>query len=328
MKRTLISRVLCALLLAVLVLSLSSCIDLSALLGGAVEGFTPTEIKEVIATDFGNAYAEQLNQNEAAVFAAVSAAKAGENVFAVSFPEVLEISKGREPTEKEQEAAGDRISFWITNALYAVWLDCPEIFWLETGSYRYEYTIESDKEGVCAVSGISLTVEKRENAENAATLKAQLDSLLSSLSLKKSTDAETVKAINDYLCQRIEYVLDAEERNNVVGALLEQACVCEGYAQAFKLLCDRYGIAAISLVGNGVTREGTEGHMWNAVRLDGVWYAVDTTWNDTAKTDSFLLVGKTDSYDGYTFAASHLVTQTRGNSKVFAIPALSENAYR
>ena len=58
---------------------------------------------------------------------------------------------------------------------------------------------------------------------------------------------------------------------SVVGALLRDRCVCEGFAKAYKLLCDRLGIASIVVVGEALHENGQrEPHSWNITRIKGV----------------------------------------------------------
>lgn len=53
--------------------------------------------------------------------------------------------------------------------------------------------------------------------------------------------------------------------------------VCEGYSRAFKLLCNKASIPCVLAVGLG----NGGGHMWNYVKMhNGLWYAVDVTWDD------------------------------------------------
>ena len=97
-------------------------------------------------------------------------------------------------------------------------------------------------------------------------------------------------AINNYLCKTVEYdtkaaeyllktgQADADSLNsfNAYGALNDGLAVCEGYAQAFKLLCDEAGITSIVVTGelDGI------GHAWNRVLIEDKWYDVDVTNND------------------------------------------------
>ena len=49
--------------------------------------------------------------------------------------------------------------------------------------------------------------------------------------------------------------------------------VCDGYAKAFSLLCNMEGIDCIRVTG----KLSSEGHAWNKVKIDGIWYVVDIT---------------------------------------------------
>ncbi len=107
------------------------------------------------------------------------------------------------------------------------------------------------------------------------------------------TDLEKELAINEYLCETIEYDEEALENAEIYdfkkvdeeyydsftayGALKNGKCVCAGYAAAFKLLADEAGLDAIVVTG---ILEGSLSHAWNKVCIDGEWEIVDTTNND------------------------------------------------
>ena len=96
--------------------------------------------------------------------------------------------------------------------------------------------------------------------------------------------------------------------------------ICEGYSRAFKVLCDRLDIPCIIAVGNAkaAVNAKPEDHMWNELEMDdGLWYAVDVTWNDPVRSGNYavqsgyenefwLLLGKNDVVaTNLTFAQSH-----------------------
>ena len=71
----------------------------------------------------------------------------------------------------------------------------------------------------------------------------------------------------------------------VVETFKKKKSICEGYAQAFKKLCDLLEIEAIVIKGysrNSTTDIGTlpqkSNHVWNAVKLGGQWKLLDVTW--------------------------------------------------
>ncbi|GFN33221.1 transglutaminase domain-containing protein [Paenibacillus xylaniclasticus] len=64
------------------------------------------------------------------------------------------------------------------------------------------------------------------------------------------------------------------------GALANGLAVCQGYAEAFQLLLTKIGIENKTISGYGTNGSRPEPHMWNLVKLGGLYYHVDTTWGD------------------------------------------------
>ena len=317
--------------LVALLLTLPSC-DLLSFLGAPSLGdadFTPTVFTEVVKDNFENAYADQLSPNEKHIFDAVAALSPGELTVKLSFPEVPAICKGREPTDAEMDALGNKISAWTANALYAIWLDHPEIFWIDYSIYSYKYEVKSDATGVVMLSALSIDFSLPEGITDPVKDAAALAQATKDFSVKGATVAEKVAYINNYLCARISYDLDAPNRGNVIGALVGKKCVCEGYAQAFVYLAQKAGIPAVNIPGYGITEEGTEGHMWSAVRIDGALFAVDVTWNDTSGRNDYLLVGTQTVCGKEPFAQTHIpdMLTLDGPHKPFALPAVSSLSF-
>ncbi len=61
--------------------------------------------------------------------------------------------------------------------------------------------------------------------------------------------------------------------------------VCEGFARAFKMILDELNIPCVLVYGAYVTSTKYEEHMWNYVQLDGKWYGIDVTWDNTDRVD-------------------------------------------
>ncbi len=73
---------------------------------------------------------------------------------------------------------------------------------------------------------------------------------------------------------------------NLYGGLIEGKCVCAGYADILRNVCECVGIEAQSVVAFPDIDNGVEvnikdptGHAWNNVKLDGEWYCTDLTWD-------------------------------------------------
>ena len=326
------SRILSLLLTLLLTLSFTAC-DLSflgdVLGGGGTDGgdFTPPNYTEVTGTEFKDTYGDQLSPNEKAIYDAIAATEVGQTKFAVTLPETLSLCKGRAPTEKEQNGAKEKLTYWISNAIFAVWLDFPSLFWLDFGDYSYSCTFAQGEDDVISVTDLTVNMTLRANAADAASRSEALSSRLAAMKIEGASDAEKVASINRLLASAVEYDLDAPDRGTAAGALVDGKCVCEGYARAFQLMCKKAGIAVVCILGNAKSNGETEGHMWNAVRIDGVWYYCDPTWNDTTSSTEYLLVGGDTMGHEDTFDKTHFPENKLGKSKPFALPDVSDTAY-
>lgn len=105
------------------------------------------------------------------------------------------------------------------------------------------------------------------------------------------SDYDKVRSLHDYLKSNLEYDTVAatshrpNERNiaeahNIIGALLKNKCVCEGFAKAFKFLCDKIGLECWVVSGKGSSSIGAGPHAWNIVRINGYYHHVDVTWDN------------------------------------------------
>lgn len=110
---------------------------------------------------------------------------------------------------------------------------------------------------------------------------------------KGMTELEKEIAINEFLCGNTTYdkaaansskasgysKIEKKYRDSFTayGALVKKTAVCEGYANAFKVLADEAGLPCIIVTGR---LNGKEPHAWNRVRVDGKWRTIDSTNND------------------------------------------------
>jgi hypothetical protein len=90
-------------------------------------------------------------------------------------------------------------------------------------------------------------------------------------------------AVHRYMQSTVKACQEYTDRDSysVIGALIRNSCVCEGFAKAYKLLCDYLRIASIVVSGEAVRETGREAHAWNITRINGVTAHTDMTW-DTA----------------------------------------------
>lgn len=164
------------------------------------------------------------------------------------------------------------LEMYYMNPLYAI------------GFFGYEYKAYPENTQPCL---IELRVRYTEPAVLLTTkIKNTETKILEILENAKEleTPFETLKFFHDYLSANVTYDEETEQQLaqngsmmerttpfSIYGALVEEKSVSEGYALAFKELCDRYGITCVLISG---TCQGVS-HMWNRVYIDGKWYFID-----------------------------------------------------
>ena len=100
------------------------------------------------------------------------------------------------------------------------------------------------------------------------------------------------KVINQYLCNHMEYDINYYTTRD---AILLGRGRCQGYANAYKNLMKAAGIETDYVRGYVYGANGT--HAWNRLLINGVYYYVDVTWNDTTgQNNRYLLLSESDMY--------------------------------
>lgn len=283
----------------------------------------------------------QLDAGQKAVYDALKTLTPGSGSVDITLASPITFTSATStPTDTEQASSVQEIGSMTQTAIDALLKDCPEIFWLKFGSNGSNFTWSMS--GVPNGSGYTWTISKitfnpviaDAYASTANSNYTQLQSVINNYSITGSTRYLKLKSIHDSIAGSVTYDTNATHAYDAYGALIDGKAVCEGYAEAFKLLCDRENIPCVLIAGTGVTTEGSEPHMWDYVQMeDGNWYAVDVTWDDqvTVTYDDFFLTGAISAdpdYGAITFSSSHIesgVFSTGG--KDFSYPTLYSTAY-
>ena len=154
-------------------------------------------------------------------------------------------------------------------------LDHPEIFWAVGFSWKYypdspnlifvpEYLFEKGK---IKEHQIALTSRAEKLARQAQGL----------------SEWEKEKYVHDFICKNVRYdKLKKPYSHEIIGPLGQGVGVCEGIAKAVKVLCDALGLwCMIAICGNNPEKGIKYRHTWNIVRIDGVYYHLDVTFDNS-----------------------------------------------
>lgn len=103
---------------------------------------------------------------------------------------------------------------------------------------------------------------------------------------KKSGALARERALHDLLVESCSYDSAAAESGKTLpaysayGALVNGRAVCQGYAQALKLLLSSAGIPSLYVSGTAANDAGDGPHAWDMAQIGGHWYYVDATFDD------------------------------------------------
>ncbi len=234
----------------------------------------------------------------------------------------------------------------IFGAAYKAFVnDHPERFWYNGLQYSYSYSISGSYTTIYSVDP-TIVCHSSYSLSSINTVYNQLMDAVNSFKPAGVTRYEKLRSIHDYIVTKATYDPDYDNSNAApyghqpTGCLLSPyLCVCEGYAESFKIFADREGIPNMLVY--------SPGHVWNVVLMeDGKWYAIDATWDDPPISDnsgnllpdysllqySYFLVGSSTPTSGSTTFSEesdhqeeYIFTSSSGQS--ILNPPLSDTAY-
>lgn len=231
------------------------------------EGFTPIGSKSAFASLRDETMKEAYREIERAIFQ-ISSDRADNGCFELKYARL------------KSSLAFDDI-YIVKEAVIA---DHPEAFWVMSN-----YTVKNNFH-----DGNYLVLYSKYSADELTEMFVELKNAIVPILQQIPDDANELSReliIHDALIDAVSYDFDAAEADdssldafNVYGALVKHKAVCTGYAGAAKMLYNLVGIECRTAVG----MSKNTGHMWNQVRIDGDWYNLDVTWDDSAADSDIL----------------------------------------
>ncbi len=171
----------------------------------------------------------------------------------------------------------------MMTVFYHYYADYPQHFWCDS---RIQYTISQQSKKIVRLKlSYIMTGETLQRARDDFH-KAVLSFL--EIAAIGNDEYERELLLHDALAKSIVYKDGGKHAHNAYGALVMGEAVCEGYARAFQYLLYQSGIQCLMAEGTSIKPSTglSEGHAWNVVRIDGQYYHVDLTWDDTDNADT------------------------------------------
>ena len=117
----------------------------------------------------------------------------------------------------------------------------------------------------------------------------------------KSSDYDKIRTVYDYVLANAEYDRIHQKnphyhlKSTAYGTLINGHALCQGYAVTVYRLLRECGVNCRVITGTAVSPDGKpEAHAWNIVCLNGLYYALDVTWDDQLDSETYFLCGVSD----------------------------------
>lgn len=186
----------------------------------------------------------------------------------------------------------------------AYYLDHPEIFYVDFD----KLTLSFYKKGSSYIAEIGAGryadyyADGFTNAEQVETAIAEYNTAVTAIANKAAAakdDKEAIAQIDKSISEKATYSFDADNTllgksaiRTSYGALIKGYAVCEGYARAFKAVCDKLVIPCAEVLGFYETdTSGKQSHAWVHVEIGNKYYLADPTFNDNENAQKTLYSG-------------------------------------
>lgn len=220
---------------------------------------------------------------------------------------------------KEDDDSG-KVDYWndAVNAFDALIATYPNKFnWVNWGTGAFRKTVTYYNKSKTYSFKFSLEKSKYYSSTLEKKAEAKVKTLVSEANAyatekyPESPAYGIIEYFNDWICENNYYEREhgtSTEKSvragkiyyyshSCYGTLLYGYGVCESYALTMSRLLDAAGIRNIYVIGFAGTGSSKGGHAWNIVEMpDGQWYMIDSTWNDSLNTDSYLLGEMNDTH--------------------------------
>ena len=182
----------------------------------------------------------------------------------------------------------------MADIYFMVRMDNPSIFYSMTYKYRYY----DDSEYVEMIPEYLFTKAKIQDHQKA--MESRVKKL--ARAAEKLSEREKEQYIHDFICQNVRYdKLKKAYSHEIIGPLGQGVGVCEGIAKSVKILCDALKVWCVIAVSEANPEKGVKyRHAWNVVKIEGKYYHLDATFDNT------LGKGENLRYDYFNLSDSQL----------------------
>ena len=160
----------------------------------------------------------------------------------------------------------------LSQAYDAIMADYGNLFWVS--GYKYNTYMRGDKVISLEVEP-SYTMTEEERDDYQEIIDETVEDWLSDIYYDDS-DYDKALYVFETLINNVDYDVSADHNQDIISVFVNNATVCQGYADAAWYLLDQLGIKSTIVTGQA----NNDNHAWNLVYLDGAYYYMDVTWGN------------------------------------------------
>lgn len=158
--------------------------------------------------------------------------------------------------------------------VYAVYQDLIDNDCYLAYKASYGVVLRTTKNEAGIVQSIYLENMDEDFVARYQKMKDVIDEALSGIS-GGMKDVEKALVLHDYEIEHAYYSASAENCRYATAALVDGQAVCAGFSNGLLVLLHEAGIESYYISGN------SGNHAWVLAKLDGYWYHIDSTWDDS-----------------------------------------------
>lgn len=151
----------------------------------------------------------------------------------------------------------------------------PQYYFLD-GSAIYKYSFYDEYSMSLGVYSSFIYGSSR--SSYTSQLASTIDTYLSNAS-SASTVLGQEKSIHDQIVNNVTYQENQYDQSIYSVFAYPYYSVCAGYAKSFSLLMNGLGVNTIAVT--------SDSHAWNEIEINGTWYVVDVTWDDSESDSNY-----------------------------------------
>ena len=145
---------------------------------------------------------------------------------------------------------------------------------MATGTYNFRFHVMDTKAGV---TYLRTNTYIQVSSPNYPSVNSIVQNAVTRCNSETNgSDYSKALWLHDWLLEQLDYD-NSLKWSSAESALTRSSGTCQAYERAYAKLLSAAGIE------NAETRDTYDGHTWNAMKLDGKWYQVDCTWDDSSE---------------------------------------------